>query len=163
MANGQNTSSFGLTRVELWSVGATAVLALIFIAAAAFSYEKNPLVLAVSLGCVGGLMHELAQSGGKILFFSRKDDGLYLGGVAGMMLGGVTGLIAAHAMQVDTPAQYQNLAYEAFMAGVGMKGLVEAAAGSPVSAGGGQSAAGATLTTLSALPAAPANVPPPSF
>ena len=146
MANGQNTSSFGLTRVELWSVGATAALALVFIAAAALSYGNNPLVLAVSLGCVGGLMHELAQSGGKILFFERKDDGLYLGGVAGMMLGGVTGLIAAHAVQAATAMEYQNLAYEAFMAGVGMKGLVEAAAGSPVTAGSGQPPAGTVNT-----------------
>jgi hypothetical protein len=127
------------------------------------SYEKNVLVLAVSLGCVGGLMHELAQSGGKILFFSRKDDGLYLGGVAGMMLGGITGLIAAHAVQPTTPMEYQNLAYEAFMAGVGMKGLIEAAAGSPVANGGGQPAANAKLTTLTALPSAPTSVPAPSF
>ena len=158
MSNGQNTSAFGLTPGELWAVRATAVLALAFIVAAFFSYEKSPLVLAISLGCLGGLMHELAQSGGKILFFARRDDGLYLGGVAGMMLGGVTGLIAAHAVQAQNPVEYQNLAYEAFMAGVGMKGLVEAATGSAVAPGSGR-----TLNPLPALPAAPSTVPAPSF
>ena len=42
------------------------------------------------------------------------------------------------------------------MAGVGMKGLVEAATGSAVAPGG-------TLNPLPALPAAPSTVPAPSF
>jgi hypothetical protein len=162
---GQNTSVLGLTRVELWSVVTTAGLAIALIITAGFSYERSPLVLAVALGSVGGLMHELAQSGGKIFFFAKKDDGLYLGSVAGMLLGGVTGVIAAHATPGGTVADYQNLAYEAFMAGLGMKGLVEAAAGTPVgsASGAGQPPVPGKLSTLQALPAAPVKVEAPSF
>jgi hypothetical protein len=162
----------GLTRVEMWSVVVTAALAFIFIAIAYLSFGRSPMVLAVSLGSVGGLMHELAQSGGKVLFFTKKDDGLYLGGVAGMLLGGVTGLIAAHGMAA-TPSvpgaipfmQYDNLAYESFMAGMGLKGLVEAAAGTPVAAGsgGGQPPSTTKNQPLIGLPSAPTSVPVPSF
>src|SRR6266571_4605190 len=35
--------------------------------------------LAVAVGGLGGLAHEIAQSGGKILFFERKLDGFYIG------------------------------------------------------------------------------------
>jgi hypothetical protein len=111
-------------------------------------------------------MHELAQSGGKILFFEKKADGVYLGSVTGMMLGGITGVIAAHSLPVPEtglPMFYQNLAYETFMAGVGLKGLVEAAAGNAVVATAPGATAAGTIQPLPALPAAPANVPVPPF
>lgn len=150
-----------LTQIEKLSVAATGGLAFFLIIAAWWNYGHNPFALAVSLGCVGGLMHELAQSGGKILFFTKKDDGVYLGSVSGIMLGGITGVIAVHAMPLpDTgqPAFYQNLAYETFMAGLGLKGLVEAAAGNSV-VGTVSGAPAGKIQPLAALPAAPANVP----
>lgn len=151
-----------LTRFEKFSVAATGALALVLIIAAWWSFGRNPLVLATSLGCVGGLMHELAQSGGKILFFEKKADGVYLGSVAGMMLGGITGVIAAHSIPVPETGLamfYQNLSYETFMAGLGLKGLVEAAAGTAVVATASGATAASTIQPLPALPAAPAKVP----
>jgi len=152
----------GLTRLEKLSVAATGALALIFIITAWWSFGRSPFVLATSLGCVGGLMHELAQSGGKILFFEKKADGVYLGSVTGMMLGGITGVIASHSIPVPEtglPMFYQNLSYETFMAGLGLKGLVEAAAGNAVAATASGASVAGTLQPLRALPAAPANVP----
>ena len=150
----------GLTRSEELSVAATGALALILIAVAWWNYNQNAFAMAISLGCVGGLMHELAQSGGKVLFFAKKDDGVYLGSVSGMMLGGISGMIAAHAIPVSPAGpEFQNLAYETFMAGLGLKGLAEAAAGNAVD----QKAPGAPeagkLKRLRGLPAAPATVP----
>ena len=69
-------------------------------------------------------------------------------------------MIAAHAIPVPQAGpEFQNLAYETFMAGLGLKGLAEAAAGNAVE----QKAPGAPeagkLKRLRALPAAPATVP----
>jgi hypothetical protein len=151
-----------LTRSEKHAAAATGGLAIFFIATALWSFNQNAFLLAVSLGCVGGLMHELAQSGGKILLVERKEDGVYLGSLSGMMLGGISGVMAAHAIPVPEAGRelfFQNLAYEAFLAGLGLKGIVEAAAGKAVD----QKAPGAydisRIRPLLVLPAAPARVP----
>ena len=145
----------GLTRSEELSVVATGALALILIAVAWWNFNYNAFAVAISLGCVGGLMHELAQSGGKVLFFEKKDDGVYLGSVSGMMLGVISGMIAAHAIPVPQAGpEFQNLAYETFMAGLGLKGLAEAAAGNAVDQKAPAPEAG-KIKPLRALPAAP--------
>src|ERR1700730_3320588 len=99
--------------------------------------------LAVSVGGLGGLAHEFAQSGGKILFFERKEDGFYIGSTAGVVLGAVAGLLAVQGLLVH-PAAQQSLAagatkpqqpdaiqliYTAFLAGLALKGVAEAAGG----------------------------------
>jgi hypothetical protein len=150
----------GLTRTEALSVVATGGLALILIVVAWWNYNQNAFAVAISLGCVGGLMHELAQSGGKVLFFAKKDDGVYLGSVSGMMLGGISGMIAAHAIPFPQPGpEFQNLAYETFMAGLGLKGLAEAAAGNAVDQKTPGTPDAGAITPLRSLPAAPAAVP----
>ena len=152
----------GLTRSEKHSVAWTGGLAFVLIITASWSYNQNAFVLAISLGCVGGLMHELAQSGGKVLFFTKKDDGLYLGSVSGMMLGGISGVMAVHAIPAPQTGQelfFQNLAYETFMAGLGLKGLVEAAAGTAVDQKAPRAADNSKIQPLRALPPAPARVP----
>ena len=149
----------GLTRSEELSVVATGALALILIAVAWWNFNYNAFAVAISLGCVGGLMHELAQSGGKVLFFEKKDDGVYLGSVSGMMLGGISGMIAAHAIPVPQAGpEFQNLAYETFMAGLGLKGLAEAAAGNAVDQQAPETPETGKIKPLRALPAAPATV-----
>src|SRR5258705_8888515 len=85
----------GLTRSETLSVAATGALALIFIITAWWSFGRSPFVLATSLGCVGGLMHELAQSGGENFFFLKKNKGGGLGWGPRQDLGGDNGGDAA--------------------------------------------------------------------
>jgi len=155
-----NNSLFSLSPVERLSVMATAVLAVVALVSASVAYAwSSTFVLAFALGSIGGLVHELFQSGGKILFFVKKEDGLYMGALAGMVLGGVSGIIAARSIMPVDAAQLQSLAYDTFLAGVGMKGLAEAAAGSAVSKAGTAPATGGPAS----LPAAPATVAPAPF
>ena len=58
--------------------------------------------LAVSVGALGGLTHEIAQSGGKIMFFKREEDGMYLGSLAGAVLGAVAGILVVRGHLVDS-------------------------------------------------------------
>jgi hypothetical protein len=96
--------------------------------------------LVVAVGGLGGLAHEFAQSGGKILFFQRKLDGFYLGSLAGVILGAVAGLLAARGtitnLSVASAANQTGpipLIFEAFLAGLALKGVAEAAGGQAVS------------------------------
>ena len=95
--------------------------------------------LAASVGALGGLVHEIAQSGGKILFFQTHEDGMYLGSLAGMVLGAVAGLLVIRgqlgsgAAGAVAPANYAQLTYEIFISGLALKGITEAAGGKPVS------------------------------
>ena len=95
--------------------------------------------LAVAVGGLGGLSHEFAQSGGKILFFQRKVDGFHLGSLAGMILGAVAGLLAVRGLVLTPNAvaptgQTGPLAiiFEVFFAGLALKGVAEAAGGQAV-------------------------------
>ena len=94
--------------------------------------------LAASVGGLGGLVHEIAQSGGKVLFFQRHEDGLYLGALAGIVLGAVAGIlvIRGHLIFSATGATLSagtvQISYEVFTAGLALKGVTEAAGGNPV-------------------------------
>ena len=94
--------------------------------------------LAASVGALGGLVHEIAQSGGKIMFFERHQDGMYLGSLAGMVLGAVAGLLVVRGHLISggavAAASVNNvqLTYEVFIAGLALKGVTEAAGGRPV-------------------------------
>jgi hypothetical protein len=160
MANDNQSSLFSLSPVEKTAVIATGVLALVTVAMAWIGFAfHSAFVMAFFLGCVGGLMHELFQSGGKVLFFEKKEDGLYLGALAGMLLGGVSGLLSARSVDSANVLQFNALAYDAFLAGMGMKGLAEAAAGSAVS----KTDSALAPKVLASLPTAPASVQPPNF
>ena len=93
--------------------------------------------LAVSVGGLGGLVHEIAQSGGEIAFFEKKADGFYLGSLAGVVLGAVAGMLVVrgHLPSVTETAlsiSKTQLAYEVFTAGLALKGVTEAASGTAV-------------------------------
>ncbi len=115
-----------------------ALIALLILAWLSFTYNSW-LLLAASAGALGGFVHEIAQSRGKIMFFHKYDDGLYLGSVAGMVLGAVTGILVIRGYLIGTPSGATvsvsniQLSYEAFLAGLALKGVVEAAAGNAVS------------------------------
>jgi hypothetical protein len=90
-------------------------------------------LLSLSLGAIGGLIHEMVQSGGKILFFERKMDGFYIGGITGTMLGAIAGLLMVHGLAGESTMS--EIGYQTFLAGLGLKGLVDAASGQPVPEG----------------------------
>jgi Protein of unknown function (DUF4257) len=124
------------TRLEAISVFATSVLVGVAVAVAVWTSDyESPLemiVFAFAVGAIGGLIHEFAQSGGKIMFFERKIDGMYLGTLAGGILGGVAGILAARGLQTETN---MNVFYESFLAGMALKGIVEASTGAPLPPG----------------------------
>jgi hypothetical protein len=120
------------SRLELYSIIATVAIGAVLCLAAWFSYRSQwLLVLAFSVGGLGGLVHDVAQSRGKLLFFKRQPDGLYLGTVAGVFLGAVAGVVVIRGyLTGDTPttdATFVQMSYEAFLAGLALKGVAEAA------------------------------------
>jgi hypothetical protein len=129
----------GLNRLELVSVIATLLLVVFLGVLAWASAHYNWLLwLAASVGGLGGLAHEIAQSGGKIMFFQRQKDGIYLGSLAGMVLGAVAGIlvIRGHLIASGSGTTLEvskiQLTYEIFIAGLALKGVTEAAGGNPV-------------------------------
>jgi hypothetical protein len=114
------------------SIAVTVSIGLVLAIAAWFSYQNQSLfILAFSVGGLGGLVHDIAQSRGKLLFFKRQSDGLYLGTVAGVFLGAVAGVVVIRGyLTGDTPtanATFVQMSYEAFLAGLALKGVAEAA------------------------------------
>jgi hypothetical protein len=121
-----------LTSRELFSIIATGVIGVVLAFVAWFSYHYQWLfVLAFSVGGIGGLVHDVAQSRGKILFFERHSDGLYLGTIAGVFLGAVAGILVIRGYLTEdtatTNATFIKMSYEAFLAGLALKGVAEAA------------------------------------
>ncbi len=114
--------------------------AAIFLSLLAWASVHNHwlLWLAASVGGLGGLVHEIAQSGGKIAFFEKNKDGMYLGSLAGIVLGAVAGILVIRGHLIATPSGTElpismtQLAYEVFIAGLALKGVTEAAGGNPV-------------------------------
>lgn len=129
----------GLTRLEKVSVIATLLMGVLLAILAWASGHNNWLLwLAASVGGLGGLVHEIAQSGGKIMFFQRHKDGMYLGSLAGIVLGAVAGIlvIRGHLIASASGATLEvskiQLTYEIFIAGLALKGVTEAAGGNAV-------------------------------
>jgi len=93
--------------------------------------------LAIAVGGLGGLAHEVAQSRGTILFVERRVDGFYLGAIAGVMLGAVAGLLAVKGLLINprNAPGATELIYDAFIAGLALKGITEAAGGQAVPSG----------------------------
>lgn len=170
-----------LSRIEIWSiiftVGIGVVLVIIaYISAGRYSAGRGWVIgLAASVGALGGLVHEVAQSGGKIFFFERKLDGFYIGSVAGAILGSVAGLLAIQGLisePISDPANAPTstrLIYQALLAGIALKGVTEAAGGQALPPGSesvtpGQAMAAeasvAAIAAGSSKPKTPADLPP---
>ena len=121
-----------LTPHELSSIVVTIIIGVVLAVIAWFSCHKQwLLIMAFSVGGLGGFVHDIAQSRGKILFFERHSDGLYLGTIAGVILGAVAGILVIRGyLAGDTTANnaiFVNMSYEAFLAGLALKGVAEAA------------------------------------
>lgn len=150
-------------RSWLWTLALTIALGIL----AAFSFNKvwpNTssgwiIWLGIAAGGVGGLVHEFGQSGGKILFLKREEDGIYLGAFAGMFMGMIAGALSVQglfnqtaATTTQSPLAVEAL-YTAFLAGLALKGFAEAVGGQPIT-GDADSATTGSGAAL-ALPAIP--------
>ncbi len=96
--------------------------------------NQNISLLAVSAGGLGGLVHEFAQSKGKILYIQSYKDGLYLGSISGIILGAVAGVLLLQNLITGETTGTTNLAkasFDAFVAGLALKGIVEATTSNP--------------------------------
>ncbi len=70
------TNDVGLRKIEICSIIATVANGILAWLRAHHHWWRW---LAVSAGALGGLVHEIAQSGSKIVFFQSHEDGMYLG------------------------------------------------------------------------------------
>lgn len=124
-----------LSRLEVISILSTAALAVVLVVVALLSvHYRTVLTLALSVGGLGGLTHEIAQSRGKILFFQKAQDGIYLGSIAGIILGAVAGILVIRGFLIGGGPipSFTQISYEVFTAGLALKGVVEAAGGNVV-------------------------------
>jgi hypothetical protein len=149
-----NADDQKMSRTDFWSIIVTVLVGIGLAILASVSADRGWLIwLAVSVGGLGGLVHEIAQSGGKILFFERKLDGFYLGGLAGVVLGAAAGMLAIRGFLVDpnVPVNTFELIYEAFLAGMALKGVTEAAGGQALPEGSDSVTPGQALAAEAAV------------
>ncbi len=85
--------------------------------------------IAMLAGALGGIGHEFAQSGGTIAFYKIKDDGLYLGSSAGLVLGLIAGLLF---VSVNSNQPSDIILFQSLLAGLALKGVSEAVGGQVV-------------------------------
>jgi hypothetical protein len=147
-------SLFGFSDEERFSLKVTTVMAAVTLFLLWIFYYLMPDPVAVTLcaGALGGFLHEFIQSKGMILFIQRKDDGIYLGSISGLILGLVAGILIyggsiygiipnsanpaswnpvnMFQIQASPDGQdnqlMQRLLFEALIAGVALKGISEA-------------------------------------
>ncbi len=119
---------------RLKSQGAAQILSIaIFIAVIVFSlaayyYIKRPFWVAISAGALGGLVHEMVQSGGKYVLPNTDENGDFmLGGLVGLLAGGIAGVLTYEALLGTTPIPFPAIAVTAFLAGAAVKGIADAA------------------------------------
>jgi len=122
---------------QKYSVLANIVLLIGLVAALNWATNHGSLWwIAVSAGGLGGLVHELAQSKGKMLFIKKYDDGVYLGSISGIILGIVAGILLLQNQitsdQTIETAKLAKATFDAFIAGLALKGVVEATSSEPV-------------------------------
>ncbi|HXH13743.1 MAG TPA: DUF4257 domain-containing protein [Alphaproteobacteria bacterium] len=124
----------GLSAHEKLAVIVNGIALIGLIVLAGLSASAGWLLLLVgSVGGLGGLAHEFAQSKGKIVFFQRCEDGVYLGSLAGVFLGAVAALLTVRGYLTEHPTiDLTQLSYEGFLAGLALKGIAEAACGTTV-------------------------------
>jgi hypothetical protein len=108
--------------------GSLGVFAIFIIVGSWFIYHPNPLLAAISFGIVGGIAHEIAQSGGRVVMPTATTGGsIQLGTIVGAALGVVAGILSLHGVTFEsqTPDTMINVVVTALTAGVGLKGLAD--------------------------------------
>jgi len=122
---------------------ATAVSVVVTVIVAVLGYSQQYVVATiVAVAALGGIVHEIAQTGGKFMLPGMDADNpknVYLGGLYGLIAGGVAGLLLVQGSSTPVVTQgatsglTATLLSEAFLAGLALKGVSEAVADQTVS------------------------------
>ncbi|MGQ0535169.1 MAG: hypothetical protein ACT4PT_03755 [Methanobacteriota archaeon] len=116
-----STGSGGGSKGELFGFVVLLVILIGALLVARYVWN-NPGLFAFVIAMLGGLAHEILQSGGMILYPRRLPDGIYLGSLSGAVLGAVTGFTAV-ATGIPDDGTYSLVPA---LGGFGVKGGVEA-------------------------------------
>jgi len=128
-----------LTTNAKWSLILTLVSTAVIAFVALWANAAGDIIwTVVSVGALGGLVHEIAQSKGTVFLPGSSSNTLagtgkgedYLGGLVGIILGGSAGLLtlAVSSGTVVSARVTVQLIVTAFAAGVALKGISDAAA-----------------------------------
>lgn len=112
--------SVAQTLVTIGMIAGTVLLAVL--------YPASVLVVAIAAAAIGGYTHEIVQSGGSVAYPQLKQDGLYLGSVTGLVFGGIAGMLIVQGLPPTASVNF-TLISQMFFAGLGLKGIAEAAGG----------------------------------
>ncbi len=107
----------------------SAFIALLVVALmAAYLSPPHAFILAITAGAIGGLAHEIVQSGGKYILPNSDDNGNFcLGGLIGIVTGGVAGLLMYQGLMGSAPVNIDmKPVVEALVAGIALKGIADA-------------------------------------
>lgn len=136
----------GLPAIDVLDGFVVSGLIIFFVVGVAYmsykSYSPSNLTtvfrLAISSGALGGLVHEVFQSGGKFAMpqlqqpqnksksqVDSQNASWYLGSISGLLFGAVAGLLLAQ--NITPPSGAVAFAAQAFFAGLALKGVAEAA------------------------------------
>jgi hypothetical protein len=114
------------------SLGTLIFFIIFIVVGSIFTYYPNPLIAAISFGIVGGIAHEIAQSGGRVIVPTPEPNGIQLGTLVGAALGVVAGILSLHGViivntpsQTLTPNDLINVVVTALSAGVALKALAD--------------------------------------
>lgn len=131
--NIQNDSSITWIWVSQNQVGAqvlsfVAFIAVLAIALAGYYVWQRPFIVAIFAGALGGLAHEIVQSGGKYVLPNSDEKGNFvLGGLIGIITGGVAGLLLYQGFLGTPPIVVDaKLGVGALLAGLAVKGIADA-------------------------------------
>ena len=128
------------SNISLEAVCSAVVFGIFVFVGIIFVLNPNPLIAAIAFGIVGGVAHEIAQSGGKVLIptpVSGTSGGatggggtsgdIYLGTLAGAALGCVAGILSLHGVSLttQTPDTMVNIVVTAASAGLALKGVAD--------------------------------------
>lgn len=91
-------------------------------------FAAHAFLVAVSAGALGGLAHEIVQSGGKYILPNTDQKGNFcLGGLMGIITGGTAGLLTYQGLLGTAPVTVSmKLLVEALIAGLAVKGIADA-------------------------------------
>jgi len=102
-----------------------ALIALFVFAFESYVHLRSVFLTAASVGAIGGLVHEIIQSGGKyVLPSTDQNQNFCLGGLVGIISGIVAGVVLFEGLSITTVSQ--QLIALAFTAGVALKGVADA-------------------------------------
>jgi hypothetical protein len=125
LKNGYRKSAESITFNQIVSVVVFAIL--IIIGALTTLVWPHGFIVALCAGALGGLAHEMVQSGGKFILPGTEDHNFCLGGLVGMVEGGVAGLLTYQGLLGTAGVTVSSkLVVTAIVAGFALKGIADA-------------------------------------